>query len=355
MAGRDSHSGCLAWSRAKCPVQRMTAAGSAKSRLVVPSGVAIRWRESQRAAWQRAAGVVALEMAVAGCIAAAGHHSGYTPRATAGRFGSWPAAARTLPGLDQALFRQRSCPPEAGSMDTQPTASESHRAATRHWAGGRWGFQEQKGVHREFSGVGEGGWRVSHAPRPVGTRTGASRCAEDSTGRWGEWFCWLQPIPRLAAIGTADGSSERNEKIVATDPPRVSQTPLPAHHRRRATMPTGGWPTSSWTPAGIHYTVEGPDRRQRCTLSPAGQTLRCRSALRNHLGGKLYIALATSHDPRTVNNPGANSFGAGDFPSISARTGSYEMGINIKNAISPQQRHQDLCLQSFGDQSGAST
>lgn len=47
-------------------------------------------------------------------------------------------------------------------------------------------------------------------------------------------------------------------------------------------------------------------------------------------GNRLFIALATGHNPNTANNPGANSYGAGDFAIDFGKDGSYEVGINIK-------------------------
>lgn len=47
-------------------------------------------------------------------------------------------------------------------------------------------------------------------------------------------------------------------------------------------------------------------------------------------GHTLFIALATGHNPNTTNNPGANSYGAGDFAIDFGKNGSYEVGINIK-------------------------
>lgn len=49
-------------------------------------------------------------------------------------------------------------------------------------------------------------------------------------------------------------------------------------------------------------------------------------------GNMLFIALATGHNPNTANNPGANSYGAGDFAIDFGKNGSFEVGINIKPA-----------------------
>jgi hypothetical protein len=48
-------------------------------------------------------------------------------------------------------------------------------------------------------------------------------------------------------------------------------------------------------------------------------------------GDKLFIALATGHDPRTVDNPNANVYAAGDFAIDFGKDGSYEVGINVVN------------------------
>ncbi len=115
---------------------------------------------------------------------------------------------------------------------------------------------------------------------------------------------------------------------------------------------------SSWTPAaGIHYTVEDQTGGSGARLFPGygGQAYDAEALYATISGGKLYIALATGHDPRTVNNPGANSFGAGDFAIDFGKNGSYEMGINIKNAIAYNSATKTYTYESFGDQSGAST
>jgi len=45
---------------------------------------------------------------------------------------------------------------------------------------------------------------------------------------------------------------------------------------------------------------------------------------------KLFIALATGHNPNTLNDPKNNSYGAGDFAIDFGRNGTYELGINVK-------------------------
>lgn len=49
---------------------------------------------------------------------------------------------------------------------------------------------------------------------------------------------------------------------------------------------------------------------------------------------KLFIALATGHNPNTLDKPSSNSFGAGDFAIDFGKDGTYEMGINIQHVIS---------------------
>ncbi len=50
-------------------------------------------------------------------------------------------------------------------------------------------------------------------------------------------------------------------------------------------------------------------------------------------GGRLYVALATGHNPRTLHNPSTNSYGAGDFFLDFGRDGSYELAININHRL----------------------
>jgi len=88
-----------------------------------------------------------------------------------------------------------------------------------------------------------------------------------------------------------------------------------------------------WTPnAGIHYTVE--DQRD-AYLNPGygGQAYDAEALYATIDGGKLYIALATGHNPNTLHNPAKNSYGAGDFAIDFGKDGSYELGINIQHVI----------------------
>jgi len=61
-------------------------------------------------------------------------------------------------------------------------------------------------------------------------------------------------------------------------------------------------------------------------------------------GNTLFIALATGHNPNTLNDPINNSYGAGDFAIDFGRDGTYELGINIK-----------LGGDTFGDHKGVYT
>ncbi len=89
---------------------------------------------------------------------------------------------------------------------------------------------------------------------------------------------------------------------------------------------------ADWTPnSGIHYTVED---QHSSYLNPGygGQAYDAEAIYVSLDSTNLYIALATGHNPNTAQNPGGNSFGAGDFAIDFGKDGSYEVGINIKPA-----------------------
>lgn len=89
-----------------------------------------------------------------------------------------------------------------------------------------------------------------------------------------------------------------------------------------------------WTPnSGIHYTVE--DQRDSY-LNPGygGQAYDAEALYATIADNKLYIGLATGHNPNTRQNPSGNSFGAGDFAIDFGKDGSYELGINILHTLS---------------------
>lgn len=90
---------------------------------------------------------------------------------------------------------------------------------------------------------------------------------------------------------------------------------------------------SGWTPnSGIRYTIED---QNSAYLNPGygGQAYDAEALYATTQGGKLFVALATGHNPRTVNNPGGNSYGAGDFAIDFGKNGSYELGINIRHTV----------------------
>lgn len=93
---------------------------------------------------------------------------------------------------------------------------------------------------------------------------------------------------------------------------------------------------ASWTPsAGIRYTVEDQTGSNAYYLNPGygGQAYDAEALYATISGGKLYIALATGHNPRTLQNPSGNSYGAGDFAIDFGKNGSYEVGINFNHRI----------------------
>jgi len=81
--------------------------------------------------------------------------------------------------------------------------------------------------------------------------------------------------------------------------------------------------STSWVPsAGTHYTVEDAKGNGSYYLSPGwgGQAYDAEAMYARIEGSSLFIALATGHNSRTLNNPAGNSFGAGDFAIDLAKT-----------------------------------
>jgi hypothetical protein len=115
---------------------------------------------------------------------------------------------------------------------------------------------------------------------------------------------------------------------------------------------------ATWAPApgsGIQSTIEDGTGGGSYFLNPGwggqaydAEALYAKLSLADQ---KLYIALATGHNPRTLNQPSANSYGAGDFALDFGKDGSYEVGINIKHAVSLI-GSSDYTLESFGVEGG---
>lgn len=92
---------------------------------------------------------------------------------------------------------------------------------------------------------------------------------------------------------------------------------------------------SDWTPtpnSGIQVTIED---QHASYLNPGygGQAYDAEAIYAVIENNTLFIALATGHNPNTLNKPSSNSFGAGDFAIDFGKDGTYELGINIKHAI----------------------
>jgi hypothetical protein len=93
----------------------------------------------------------------------------------------------------------------------------------------------------------------------------------------------------------------------------------------------------SWIPtanSGIEFTVEDQTGGLSTYLNPGygGQAYDAEALYATIIGRTLYIALATGHNPNTLQNPGSNSYGAGDFAIDFGKDGHYEVGINIVHA-----------------------
>ena len=82
---------------------------------------------------------------------------------------------------------------------------------------------------------------------------------------------------------------------------------------------------------GVRSTVEDTTGNQNTYLNPGygGQAYDAEALYSVMQDGKLYIALITGHNPLTPNNPGANSYGAGDFAISFGKNGVYDLGINV--------------------------
>lgn len=84
--------------------------------------------------------------------------------------------------------------------------------------------------------------------------------------------------------------------------------------------------------AGIHATVEDQTGGLGAYLNPGygGQAYDAEALFATIADSRLYIALATGHNPLTAT--GGNNYGAGDFAIDFGRNGSYELGINFFRA-----------------------
>ncbi|MDP3032753.1 MAG: hypothetical protein Q8N33_11820 [Rhodocyclaceae bacterium] len=85
----------------------------------------------------------------------------------------------------------------------------------------------------------------------------------------------------------------------------------------------------SWVPSsGVHYTVEDQTGGANAYLNPGygGQAYDAEALYAAIIGNRLYIALATGHNPRTLQDPARNSYGAGDFAIDSPRMAATNSG-----------------------------
>lgn len=84
---------------------------------------------------------------------------------------------------------------------------------------------------------------------------------------------------------------------------------------------------------GVSNTVEDATGSGAYYLNPGygGQAYDAEALYAVFENGKLNIALITGHNPLTVDNPKANSFGAGDFAIDFGRNGTFDLGLNIVN------------------------
>jgi hypothetical protein len=101
--------------------------------------------------------------------------------------------------------------------------------------------------------------------------------------------------------------------------------------------------------AGVQSTIEDWTRTGNGYLNPGygGQAYDAEAMYAKIEGGKLFIALATGHDPLTRTS--GNNYGAGDFAIDFGKNGSYELGINYRN---PNAQSSWSAIDKFGTQGG---
>ncbi len=94
---------------------------------------------------------------------------------------------------------------------------------------------------------------------------------------------------------------------------------------------------STWLPsdARIHYKIEDQSGNLNAYLNPGwgGQAYDAEAMYALIQNDRLYVALATGHNPRTLQKPSANSYGAGDFAFDFGMDGSYELGVNMTHVV----------------------
>lgn len=90
---------------------------------------------------------------------------------------------------------------------------------------------------------------------------------------------------------------------------------------------------ATWAPANsaIHAAIDDKTGGPNTYLNPGygGQAYDAEALYATIQGDKLFIALATGHNPLTPTS--GNNYGAGDFAIDFGKNGSYELGINFRN------------------------
>lgn len=94
---------------------------------------------------------------------------------------------------------------------------------------------------------------------------------------------------------------------------------------------------TNWLPSDphIHYKIEDQTGGGGAFLYPGwgGQAYDAEAMYALIQGNRLYVALATGHNPRTLHKPSANTYGAGDFFLDFGKDGDYEVAININHRL----------------------
>ena len=99
---------------------------------------------------------------------------------------------------------------------------------------------------------------------------------------------------------------------------------------------------SGWTPnADVLFSQEDQSGNGAFYLNPGwgGQAYDAEAMYVNWDSSNLYIAIATGHNPNTVNNPLGNSFGSGDIAIDFGNNSSWDYGIELLGSGSTAKGH----------------
>lgn len=94
---------------------------------------------------------------------------------------------------------------------------------------------------------------------------------------------------------------------------------------------------TTWVPSDprIRHKIEDQTGNANAYLGPGwgGQAYDAEAMYALIQGNRLYVGMATGHDPRTLHKPSANSYGAGDFFLDFGKNGTYEVAVNVNHKL----------------------